>query len=439
MSAKEIRVGLLGLGCVGCGVVNVLSRNQEEIARRAGQRLRIVAACARDLNKSRDCDLTGIELTQDPQQVVSHPDVDVVIELMGGLEPARALILDALDQGKSVITANKHLVAVHGSEVFARAEQKGASVAFEAAVAGSIPIIKNIRESLSGNQIEWVAGIINGTGNHILTAMEDGDRPFNEVLEEAQQLGYAEADPTFDIDGTDAAHKLTILASIAFGIPLSFDQVHVEGVSGLVSENIEDARSLGYRIKHLGIAKRVADGIELRVHPTLIPQSRLVANVSGVMNAVVVKSDAAGAHLYYGAGAGGEPTASAVVADLVDVARTLTAAPENRVPHLAYQPDAISDIPILPIGQVETACYLRLQAVDRPGVLATVTDILGNLGISIEAIEQREPEADTQGSVPVVLLTHKVPERKMDEAIAGIEALDDIVAPVQRIRIEPMK
>ena len=440
MTNNEMRVGLLGLGCVGCGVIRALSRNQEEIERRAGRRLNIVAACARDLGKERDCDLEGIQLTQDPQQVVDHPEVDVVIELMGGLDPARELILRAIDQSKPVITANKHLIALHGSEVFAHAEQKGVNVAFEAAVAGSIPIIKNIRESLSGNRIEWIAGIINGTGNYILTAMESEGHPFEEMLAEAQRLGYAEADPTFDIDGTDAAHKLTILASIAFGIPLSYDQVHVEGISSITSENIADARSLGYRIKHLGIAKRTEEGIELRVHPTLIPDSRLVANVAGVMNAVVVMSDAAGAHLYYGAGAGGDPTASAVIADLVDVVRTLTTDAENRVPHLAYQPHALSDIPLLSIEQVTTACYLRLQAIDRPGVLAAVTEILGNLGISIEAIRQREPEAkDADGSVPVILLTHEVPENRMNQALSRIEALEGIVAPVQRIRIESMK
>lgn len=440
MSGNEVRIGLLGLGCVGCGVIRALSRNQEEIERRAGRRLNIVAACARDLGKKRDCDLEGIQLTQDPQQVVEHPEVDVVIELMGGIDPARELILRAIDQGKPVITANKHLIALHGSEVFARAEQKGVNVAFEAAVAGSIPIIKNIRESLSGNRIEWIAGIINGTGNYILTAMESEGRSFEEMLAEAQRLGYAEADPTFDIDGTDAAHKLTILASIAFGIPLSYDQVHVEGISDITSENIADARALGYRIKHLGIAKRTGEKVELRVHPTLIPDSRLVANVSGVMNAVVVMSDAAGAHLYYGAGAGGDPTASAVIADLVDIVRTLTTDAENRVPHLAYQPHALSDIPILPIEQVTTAYYLRLQAIDRPGVLAAVTEFLGSLEISIEAIQQREPETENaDGSVPIILLTHEVPEDRMNQALSQIEALKDIAAPVQKIRIEPMK
>ena len=440
MNATTMRVGLLGLGCVGCGVIRALTRNQEEIERRAGRQLRIVAACARDLERERDCDLQGIRLTKEPREIVEAPDVDVVLELMGGLEPARELTLQAIEQGKPVITANKHLIALHGSEVFARAEQHGVNVAFEAAVAGSIPIIKNIRESLSGNRIEWIAGIINGTGNYILTAMEREGRPFQEILEEAQRLGYAEADPAFDIDGTDAAHKLTILASIAFGIPLSFERVHREGITDITSENISDARDLGYRIKHLGIAKRVEGGIELRVHPTLIPCSRLVANVDGVMNAVVVKSDAAGAHLYYGAGAGGDPTASAVIADLVDVVRTLTTDAENRVPHLAYQPHALSDLPILPMGQVQTACYLKLQALDRPGVLAAVTRILGDLEISIEAIRQREPHnGEADGGVPVTLLTHKVPEERIDQAIERIEALDEIVSRVQRIRIESLK
>ena len=439
MVPHEMRVGLLGLGCVGSGVIRALSRNQEEIERRAGCRLEIVAACARDLTKERDCNLTDVQLVQDPRQVVDHPEVDVVVELMGGIDPARELILHALDQGKPVVTANKHLIALHGGEIFACAEQKGIPVAFEAAVAGSIPIVKNIRESLSGNRIEWITGIINGTGNYILTAMETERCSFSEVLREAQRLGYAEADPTFDIDGTDAAHKLTILASIAFGIPLSFEQVYVEGISNITPENILDARSLGYRVKPLGIAKRAEEGIELRVHPTLIPCSRLMANVAGVMNAVVVKSDTAGAHLYYGAGAGGDPTASAVIADLVDVARTLTTDPENRVPHLAYQPHALCDLAILPMGQISTACYLRLQAVDRPGVLASVTRILGDLGISIEAIQQQEPEEGVVGSVPVILLTHRVSEDCMNQAIARIEALDEIVAPVQRIRIEPMR
>ncbi len=439
MGNSVIRVGLLGLGCVGSGVIRALLRNQEEIERRAGCQLQIIAACARDLSKARDCAAEGIRMTQDPYDVVDDPDVDVLIELMGGIEPARSLILRAIAQGKPIITANKHLIALHGSEIFAAAEEKGVNVAFEAAVAGSIPIIKNLRESLSGNRIAWVAGIINGTGNYILSAMEKEGRPFDEVLADAQRLGYAEADPTFDVDGTDAAHKLTILASIAFGIPLSFEQVYREGIDSISADNIAEAQELGYRIKHLGIAKRTEQGIELRVHPALIPHRRLIANVAGVMNAVVVKADAAGAHLYYGAGAGGDPTASAVIADLVDVVRTLTTDAENRVPHLAYQPHALSDLPILSMEAVETACYLKLQARDRPGVLSAVTRILGDLEISIEAIQQRQPvNGDVEQGVPVILLTHAVPESRINQAIANIEALDDVLTQVQRIRIETL-
>ncbi len=440
MTANMMRVGLLGLGCVGSGVIRALTRNQEEIERRAGRHLRITAACARDLQQQRDCDLTEVRLTQDPWEIVNDPEIDVVIELIGGVEPARELVLRAIENNKPVITANKHLIALHGSEIFACAEQQGINVAFEAAVAGSIPIIKNIRESLSGNRIEWVAGIINGTCNYMLTAMERQGSSYDEILREAQRLGYAEADPAFDVNGTDAAHKLTILASIAFGFPLSFERVYVEGIEAITTENIADARDLGYRIKHLGIAKRVDDGVELRVHPTLIPRSRLIANVDGVMNAVVVKADAAGAHLYYGAGAGGDPTASAVIADLVDVVRTLTTDAENRVPHLAYQPHALDDLPVVPMGQVDTPCYLKLLAMDRPGVLAAVTHILGDLEISIEAIRQQEPEnGETQQGVPVIFLTHKVPEERINKAIARIEELDDVVSQVQRIRIETLR
>ncbi len=439
METNAIRVGLLGLGCVGSGVIRALTRNQEEIERRAGRQLRIVCACARDLEKSRDCSTEGIRLTTNPHEVVDDSEVDVIIELMGGIEPAKELVLRAIEQGKPVITANKHLIALHGSEVFAAAESQGVNVAFEAAVAGSIPIIKNIRESLSGNRITWVAGIINGTGNYILSAMEKEGRSFEEVLADAQRLGYAEADPSFDVDGTDAAHKLTILASIAFGIPLSFEQAYREGIENISADNIVDARELGYRIKHLGIARRTEGGIELRVHPALIPHRRLIANVDGVMNAVVVQADAAGAHLYYGAGAGGDPTASAVIADLVDVVRTLTTDAENRVPHLAYQPHALSDLPILPIDDVETACYLKLQARDRPGVLAAVTRILGDRGISIEAIRQRQSmNGDSGEGVPVTLLTHAVPEAQMNQAIVEIEVLEDVLSSVQRIRIETL-
>ena len=440
-AAGAVRAGLLGLGCVGCGVVRALARNRREIERRAGRRLEVVAACARDLERRRDCDLDGIELTADPQAVVDRPDVDVVLELLGGLEPARALVLRAIDRGKPVITANKHLIAVHGNELFARAEEAEVGIAFEAAVAGSVPIVKTLRESLSGNRIEWVAGIINGTCNYILTAMERDGRPFAEVLAEAQRLGYAEADPRFDVDGTDAAHKLAILASIAFGFPLSFERVHVEGIDGITPENLADAALLGYRVKHLGIARRRPEGVELRVHPALVPRARLLAGVDGVMNAVAVKADAAGPQLYYGAGAGAEPTASAVIADLVDAARTRAADAAHRVPHLAFAPQALDGaFPLLPMARAEAACYLRMQAVDRPGVLAAVARILGELGISIEAIEQKEPaERDPAASVPVVLLTHAVPEERVDQAIARIERLEEIVGLVQRIRVETLQ
>ena len=440
-SAAAVRVGLLGLGCVGCGVVRALARNRGEIERRAGRRLQVVAACARDLERRRDCDLEGIALTADPQALVDRPDVDVVVELFGGLEPARALALRAIGLGKPVVTANKHLIAVHGNELFARAEAAGVGVAFEAAVAGSVPIVKALRESLSGNRIEWVAGIINGTCNYVLTAMERDGRPFAEVLAEAQRRGYAEADPRFDIDGTDAAHKLAILASLAFGFPLSFERVHVEGIDGITPENLADAALLGYRVKHLGIARRRPEGVELRAHPALVPRARLLANVDGVMNAVAVKADAAGAQLYYGAGAGAEPTASAVVADLIDAARTRAADAAHRAPHLAFAPQALDrEPPLLPMARAETACYLRMRALDRPGVLAAVTRILGELEISIEAIEQKEPAApEPAAGVPVVLLTHAVPEERVDRAIARIEELAEIVAPVQRIRIETLQ
>ena len=439
MGSSVIRVGLLGLGCVGSGVVQALKKNQEEIERRAGCQLQIAAACARDLSKKRDCPTEGIRLTEKPHDVVNDPEVDVLIELMGGIEPARDLILSAIERGKPVITANKHLIALHGSEIFAAAEKKGVNVAFEAAVAGSIPVIKNIRESLSGNRILWVAGIINGTGNHILSAMEKDGLSFDEALKDAQRLGYAEADPTFDVDGTDAAHKLTILASIAFGVPLSFEDVYREGIEDISADDIVEARKLGYRIKHLGIAKRTERGLELRVHPVLIPHRRLIANVAGVMNAVVVKADAAGTHLYYGAGAGGGPTASAVIADLVDVVRTLPTAAENRVPHLAYQPQALLDLPILPIEDVKTACYLKLKARDRPGVLAAITHILGDFEISIEAIQQQQPVDDVaDADVPIILLTHTVLESHINDAIDEIEELEDVLSKVQRIRIETL-
>lgn len=432
---NPVKVGLLGLGTVGCGTINVLSRNLKEIARRAGRPIVVSHASARDVARPRNCDTTGIRLTNDAFEVVDDPDVEIVVELIGGYEPARELVLRAIANGKHVVTANKALIALHGNEIFAQAQSKGVVVAFEAAVAGGIPIIKAIREGLSGNVIEWLAGIINGTGNFILTEMRDQGRDFDEVLAEAQRLGYAEADPTFDVEGIDAAHKLTILASIAFGIPLQFSKVYTEGITRITQKDVGYAAELGYRIKHLGIARRTPKGIELRVHPTLIPHRRLIANVDGVMNAVLVKGDAVGPTLYYGAGAGAEPTASAVVADLVDVARALTSDPENRVPHLAFQPNALSDLPILPMAEVETAYYLRLQVLDRPGVLAEITRILGDAGISIEAFVQKEPAEEAE-AVDIIMLTQRVREGQMDAAIAEIETLDVVRDKALRIRLE---
>lgn len=434
---NPVRVGLLGLGTVGGGTFRVLKRNAAEITRRAGRGIEITHVAARDVSPQWMSELGNSRFTEDAFELVDNPDIDVVVELIGGYDPARELVLRAIGNGKHVVTANKALIAKYGNEIFAAAHESGVMVAFEAAVAGGIPIIKAIREGLAGNRIQWVAGIINGTGNFILTEMREKGRDFADVLAEAQQLGYAEADPTFDIEGIDAAHKLTILGSIAFGVPLQFDKVYTEGIGHITREDVDYAEQFGYRIKHLGIARRTPDGIEMRVHPTLIPHRRLIANVNGVMNAVLVNADAVGPTLYYGAGAGSEPTASAVVADLVDVARVLTADPGNRVPHLAFQPDALADVAILPMTEVETAYYLRMQALDRPGVLADVTHILGNLGISIEAILQKEPlpEADT---VPIIMLTHRIREKQMDEALRQIEALDSITGTVMRIRLEDL-
>ncbi len=434
---KPVKVGLLGLGTVGGGTVSVLQRNADEIQRRAGRGIEVVIATARDIKKARAFDISKITLTSDPLAVVDHPEVEVVIELIGGTTDAYTLVMRAINGGKHVVTANKALIAKHGNEIFAAAREKGVMVAFEAAVAGGIPIIKAIREGLAGNKIEWLAGIINGTGNFILTEMRDKGRDFADVLAEAQALGYAEADPTFDVEGIDAGHKLTILSSIAFGIPLQFDKCYTEGISHITADDVSYAEALGYRIKSLGISRRTARGVELRVHPTLIPERRLIANVDGVMNAVLVKGDAVGATLYYGAGAGAEPTASAVVADLVDVVRTLTADPENRVPHLAFQPDSMSDLPILPMGDIETAYYLRLEALDKPGVLADVTRILADAGISIEAILQKE-QADGVATVPVIMLTHRIREAQMNDAIKSIEALSGIISKVVRIRLETL-
>ena len=433
-----VKVGVLGLGTVGGGTVNVLQRNAEEIARRAGRGIVVTHAAARDLNKPRICSTEGITITANPQDVVNDPEIAIVIELIGGDSLALDLVMQAIENGKHVVTANKALIAKHGNEIFAAAQAKGVIVAFEAAVAGGIPIIKAIREGLAGNRIEWLAGIINGTGNFILTEMRDKGRDFDDVLKEAQALGYAEADPEFDVEGIDAAHKLTILASIAFGIPLQFEKAYTEGITKITREDVTYAEELGYRIKHLGITRRTDKGIELRVHPTLIPERRLIANVDGVMNAVLVQGDAVGPTLYYGAGAGDEPTASAVVADIVDVVRVLTSDPENRVPHLAFQANSLSDLPILSMDDVETSYYLRMQVKDETGVLADVTRILADKGISIEAIIQKEPEGNsTQANV--IMLTHTVVEKQMNEAIRQIESLSTISGEVVRIRMESLE
>ncbi|MCG6895995.1 MAG: homoserine dehydrogenase [Thiocapsa sp.] len=435
---EPVKVGLLGLGTVGGGTVTVLSRNAAEIARRAGRGIEISHAAARAYDPDKIQGLESIgRIGQDAFAVVDDPEVQVVVELIGGYSPARELVLQAIANGKHVVTANKALIALHGNEIFAAARERGVVVGFEAAVAGGIPIIKALREGLAANHIEWIAGIINGTGNFILTEMRDKGRDFADALAEAQALGYAEADPTFDVEGIDAAHKLTILSSLAFGIPLQFDRCFTEGISKVGALDVTYAAELGYRIKHLGITRRTNGGIELRVHPTLIPERRLIANVDGVMNAVLVKGDAVGPTLYYGAGAGALPTASAVVADLVDVVRALTTDPNNRVPHLAFQPDELSDTPVIPMDAVETAYYVRLSALDQPGVMARIASILGEQGISIEAIKQKEPE-EGQTHVPLVMLTHRVIERQMNEAIARIEALESVQGAVTRIRMETL-
>ena len=428
---KPVKVGICGLGTVGGGTFNVLKRNAEEIARRAGRQIIVEQIGTRHENPA--CDTKGTQITADIFEVASNPEVDVVVELIGGYDVARQLVMTAIENGKHVVTANKALIAVHGNEIFEAAQKKNVMVAFEASVAGGIPIIKAIREGLASNRINWLAGIINGTGNFIMTEMREKGRDFEDVLKEAQALGYAEADPTFDVEGIDAAHKLTILASLAFGIPLQFEKAYTEGISQITREDVQYAEELGYRIKHLGISRNAAEGIELRVHPTLIPQSALIANVNGVMNAVMVDGDAVGQTLYYGAGAGAEPTASAVVSDIIDVVRTLTADRDNRVPHLAFQPSALSDVPVLPIQKTESAFYLRMNAVEKPGVLAKVSTILGEEGINIEAIIQKETK---EYQVPVIILTQRVLEQKMNEAIARIEALEEISGQVTRIRVE---
>lgn len=434
---EPVKVGLLGLGTVGGGTVSVLTRNAKEISRRAGREITISHAAAKEYNT----DLPGLDkigkVSDDAFAVVEDPEVQIIIELIGGYSPAKELVLKAIENGKHVVTANKALIALHGDEIFAAAQEKGVTVAFEAAVAGGIPIIKSVREGLAANEVEWIAGIINGTGNYILTEMRDKGRDFEDVLKEAQALGYAEADPTFDVEGIDAAHKLTILGSIAFGMPLQFDKTYTEGISKIEQQDVLYAGELGYRIKHIGITRKTDAGVEQRVHPTLIPERRLIANVDGVMNAVLVKCDAVGPTLYYGAGAGSEPTASAVIADIVDIVRALSADPENRVPHLAFQPDSLEDINVLPMEETETAYYLRMHAVDKPGVLADVTQILGDSGISIEAILQKEP-AEGASHVPIIFLTQRIKEKNMNDAIARIEQLDAIDGEVMRIRMETL-
>lgn len=434
---KSIKVGLLGIGTVGSGTFDVLKRNQQEIAARAGRGIEITMVA--DLNTERAKQLTNgeVEVVSDANLVINNPDIDIVIELIGGYGIAKDLVLKAIANGKHVVTANKALIATHGNEIFKAAQEKGVIVAFEAAVAGGIPIIKALREGLTANRIEWIAGIINGTTNFILSEMRDKGLDFEVVLKEAQRLGYAEADPTFDIEGVDAAHKLTIMAAIAFGIPVQFNKAHVEGITKLQATDIRYAEQLGYRIKLLGITKRTAAGIELRVHPTLVPASRLIANVEGAMNAVLVRGDAVGETLYYGKGAGSEPTASAVIADLVDITRLATADPEHRVPHLAFQPDAMTDIDILPMAEITTSYYLRMRVTDQPGVLANVTRILADSLISISAMLQKEP-AEGETCTDIIMLTHQTQEKNVEAAIAKIEALETVVGTVTKIRLEEL-
>ena len=435
---KPIQVGLLGIGTVGSGTFKVLTRNQEEIRRRAGRGIEITMVADLDVARARSIVGEGVEVVGDARAVIANPAIDIVIELIGGYGIAKTLVLEAIAAGKHVVTANKALLAVHGSEIFAAARAKGVIVAFEAAVAGGIPIIKALREGLTANRIEWLAGIINGTTNFILSEMRDKGLDFGVVLKEAQRLGYAEADPTFDIEGVDAAHKATLISAIAFGIPVQFDKAHVEGITRLEASDIKYAEQLGYRIKLLGIAKRRSKGVELRVHPTLIPAKRLLANVEGAMNAVMVKGDAVGITLYYGKGAGAEPTGSAVIADLVDVTRLATADAAHRVPHLAFQPDAMSSLPILPMSEVETGYYLRLRVEDKPGVLADITRILADQGISIDALLQREP-AEGEGETDIIILTHVCKESFADAAIARIEGLAAQKGKVKRIRLEELQ
>jgi homoserine dehydrogenase len=438
---NAIQVGLLGIGTVGSGTFNVLQRNQAEIRRRAGRGIEITMVADLDVERARAVVGEGVQVVNDVRAVIANPDIDIVIELIGGYGIAKALVMEAIAAGKHVVTANKALLAVHGTEIFAAAQEKGVMVAFEAAVAGGIPIIKALREGLSANRIQWVAGIINGTTNFILSEMRDKGLDFDVVLKEAQRLGYAEADPTFDIEGVDAAHKATIMSAIAYGIPVQFDKAYVEGITKLGAADIRYAEQLGYRIKLLGITKRAEHGIELRVHPCLVPAKRLIANVEGAMNAVVVQGDAVGTTLYYGKGAGSEPTASAVIADLVDVTRLHTADPLNRVPHLAFQPGALSDLPVLPMSEVVTSYYLRLRVADEAGVLARVTGILADAGISIDAVLQREAdEVGGEGSTQtdLIILTHDTREGTMNDALARMQALPTVLAPITRIRKEEL-
>jgi len=438
---KPIKVGLLGMGTVGSGVFTVLKRNQEEIFRRAGRGIEIAMVADLDTTRAQAAAGAGITVVDDARKVIAHPEIDIVIELIGGYGIAKALVLEAIEAGKHVVTANKALLAVHGTEIFAAAHRKGVMVAFEAAVAGGIPIIKALREGLTANRIQWIAGIINGTTNFILSEMRDKGLDFDVVLKEAQRLGYAEADPTFDIEGVDAAHKATLMSAIAFGIPVQFDKAYVEGITKLGAQDIKYAEQLGYRIKLLGITKQTAKGIELRVHPSLVPAKRLIANVEGAMNAVVVQADAVGTTLYYGKGAGSEPTASAVIADLVDIARLHGADAAQRVPHLAFQPQSMSDMPILAMSEVVTSYYLRLNVADEAGVLAKVTGILAEAGISIDAMLQREAdEVGGEGATQtdLIILTHDCVEAKMNGALAQMQALPTVLSPITRIRKEEL-
>ncbi len=445
MKMKPIQVGLLGMGTVGSGVFNVLVRNQEEICRRAGRGIEISMVADLDTERVRTAVGSHIQVVSDARAVIANPDIDIVIELIGGYSIAKELVMEAIAAGKHVVTANKALLAVHGTEIFAAASAKGVMVAFEAAVAGGIPIIKALREGLTANRIQWLAGIINGTTNFILSEMRDKGLDFGAALQDAQRLGYAEADPTFDIEGVDAAHKVTLMSAIAFGIPVQFDKAYTEGITKLAAADIKYAEQLGYRIKLLGITKRVDKGVELRVHPSLVPSKRLIANVEGAMNAVVVHGDAVGTTLYYGKGAGSEPTASAVIADLVDITRLHTADPEHRVPHLAFQPNtlqgAMDTLPVLPMADVVTSYYLRLQVADQAGVLAKVTGILAAAGISIDAMLQREAdEVGGEGSTQtdLIILTHDTREGTMNEALAQMQQLPTVLAPITRIRKEEL-